>query len=84
MLISEVAILKSRQSVSLKCSGYRDTLPTDPSLQGTNDLILDDDSDHHLYPVICLKDFFTIALISNISGIGSRRRYVLSQCSLLK
>ena len=32
MLASEVAVLKSRHSISLKCSRYRDTGPTDPSL----------------------------------------------------
>ena len=32
MLTSEVAVLKSRHGISVKCSRYRDTGPTDPSL----------------------------------------------------
>ena len=32
MLASEVAVLKSRHGISVKCSRYRDTGPTDPSL----------------------------------------------------
>ena len=36
MLTSEVAVLKSRHGISVKCSRYRDTGPTDPSLESTN------------------------------------------------
>ena len=32
MLTSEVAVLRSRHGISVKCSRHRDTGPTDPSL----------------------------------------------------
>ena len=32
MLASEVAVVKSHHGISVKCSRYRDTGPTDPSL----------------------------------------------------
>ena len=32
MLTSEMAVLKSRHGISVKCSPYRDTGTTDPSL----------------------------------------------------
>ena len=32
VLTSEVAVVKSHHSISVKCSRYRDTRPTDPSL----------------------------------------------------
>ena len=32
MLTSKVAVLKSHHGISVKCSEYRDTGPTDPSL----------------------------------------------------
>ena len=32
VLASEVAVVKSHHSISVKCSWYRDTGPTDPSL----------------------------------------------------
>ena len=32
MLTSEVAVVKSRHGISVKCSRYRDTGTTDPSL----------------------------------------------------
>ena len=35
MLTSEVAVVKSRHGISVKCSRYRDTGTTDPSLMLT-------------------------------------------------
>ena len=35
MLTSEVAVLRSRHGISVKCSRHRDTGPTDPSLPNT-------------------------------------------------
>ena len=35
MLASEVAVVKSHHGISVKCSRYRDTGPTDPSLFST-------------------------------------------------
>ena len=32
MLTSEVAVVKSHHGISVKCTRYRDTGPTDPSL----------------------------------------------------
>ena len=36
MLTSEVAVLKSRHGISVKCYRYRDTGTTDPSLNKTS------------------------------------------------
>ena len=38
MLTSEVAVLKSRHGISVKCSRYRDTGTTDPSLVYNNEV----------------------------------------------
>ena len=47
--------------------------------QGTDDYIFDGNPDHCLDPRI-LKNFFIIAPMNNIGGIGPWRRSVLSQC----
>ena len=53
MLASEVAVLKSRDDISVKCSRYQDTGPTDPSLELEQVYFTVCDTDQWVSPVIC-------------------------------